>query len=158
MDKTKYIRVVTVLGFMMMASSCVYDPYYHGQSPYYSDRAYYPYDYYYYPSARVYFQYSTGFYFFISDGIWVRNRTLPPHFRLNVRDRVPLRAKTDKPYLKNPQHTERFRPRPDLKSTPAIDRSERESLRRTYKEQLYKRQQKPVKEKKDKRDKDKRRR
>lgn len=154
MNKTRYIRVIGALG-LMMVSSCIYDPYYYGPPPYYSSTAYYPYDYYYYPSVRVYFQYSTGFYFYISNGIWTRSRVLPPHFRLNARDRVLLRIKSDKPYQQNPQHVEKYRPRSDIKQTPGKDRYERETHRKVYKEQQIIKQRKTVKEKKDK---DKRRR
>lgn len=158
MDKAKYIRVIGALGLTMM-SSCFYDPYYYGASPYHHPHGtYYPYDYYYYPSVQVYFQYSTGFYFYISDGIWTRSRVLPPHFLLNSRDRVPLWIKSDKPYQQNLQHVEKYRPRPDIKQTPGKDRYERETLRKAHKEQLYYKQKKEFEEKKEKSDKNIRRR
>lgn len=155
MDKIKFIRVIAALGLTMMMSSCVYDPYYYGPPPYHSGGTYYPYGYYYYPSLRVYFQYSTGFYFYISDGIWTRSRILPPHFRLHPRDRVHLKLKRDKPYLLNPQHVEKYRSRPNIKPTLDNDQYERDSHRKWYKEQKYNKQRKKVQEKKEK---DKRRR
>lgn len=184
MGKMKFIRVIGAFSLTMMMSSCFYDPYYHGAPPYYAGGGYYPYDYYYYPGVRVYFQYSTGFYFYINNGIWIRNRVLPPRFRLNVRDRVIIRSKSVKPYLQNKTHIDKYRPRPrpNLKPIPNADRHERESLRKIYKEQQqYKKpqqpynksqpyrkpqnnkqprynKQSPAEEKKERRDKDKRRR
>ena len=174
MGGIKFIRVIGTISLTMMMSSCFYDPYYYAPPPYYSGDAYYPYGYYYYPNVSVYFQYSTGFYFYINDGIWTRNRILPPRFRLNVHDRVIIKSKSDKPYQDNKIHIDKYRPRPNIKPTPSSDRYERESLKKAYKEQLYRKppsdnRQKykapptyksppPAEEKKDKRDKDKRRR
>lgn len=166
MGKIKFIRAVFTLGITMMISSCFYDPHYYGPPSYYGGATYHPYDYFYYPSVRVYFQYSTGLYFYLSDGVWKRNRVLPPRFRLNPSDRVPLRIPGDKPYRLNPQHMDKYRPRPGIKPTPNRDKYERNSLQRTYKERLFnrppssKKPQMPVpaKQKKDKKDKDKRRR
>ena len=169
MGKIKFIRVIGAFSLTMMMSSCFYDPYYYGAPPYYAGGAYYPYDYYYYPNVGVYFNYSTGFYFYINDGIWIRNRILPARFKLNVHNRVIIRSKNTKPYLQNKTHIDKYRPRPSIKSTPSTDRYERESLRKTYKEQQYRKPQPynkqqpyiklpPAEEKKERRDKDKRRR
>jgi len=158
MDKKKYIPAIGVLGLMLMTSSCFHDPYYHdsyyyGPPSYHVGGTYYPYDYYYYPSVRVYFQYSSGFYFYISNSRWIRSRVLPPHIRLSDRDRVFLRLKSDKPYKLNRQHAERYRPRPNIKPTPSTDRKERTSHLKWYKEQqIYKKQE----QQKEKRSKDKR--
>jgi len=159
-SQKKYIPAIGVLGLMLMTSSCFHDPYHHapyyyGPPAFHGGGTYYPYDYYYYPSVRVYFQYSSGFYFYISNGSWVRNRALPSHIRLNPRDRVFLRLKSDKPYQSNRQHIEKYRPRPKVKPTPNTDRKERTSHQKWYKEQqVYKKQQ----EKKEKKSKDKRHR
>ena len=160
----KSIRVAGAVGLSLLMSSCFYDPYYYGPPSYYGSTIYHPYDYFYYPSVSVYFQYSTGFYFYLSDGIWIRNRILPSRFRLNPSDRVPLRIESDKPYLFNSQHMEKFRPGPGLRPSPERDRYERDSLNRTYKERLFNRppglKQIPMpsgEDKKDKRDKEKRR-
>jgi len=171
----KPIRVIGTLCLTMMVSSCFYDPHYYNHPPYYSDGIYSPYDYYYYPSLSVYFQYSTGFYFYINDGIWIRSRVLPPRFRLSVHDRVIIHSKSDKPYLQNKTHIEKYRPRPRIKSSPNSDRYEREILQKTYKNQLERKSRvntkKPnydkvppyikeseVKKEKERRDKDKNRR
>ncbi|MCK4865616.1 MAG: hypothetical protein KAT06_09305 [Gammaproteobacteria bacterium] len=158
----KSIRLVGALSLTMMMSSCFYDPYYYSPPPYHAGGIYYPHDYYYYPNVGVYFHYSTGFYFYINNGIWIRSRILPPRFRLNVYNRVIIRSKSDKPYLQNKTHVEKYRPRPNLKPTPGADRYERESLRKTYKEQQYRKppyNKKPqAEEKKEKREKDNRRR
>ncbi len=160
-SQKKYIPAIGVLSLMLMTSSCYHDPYYHASyyygppSSYHVVGTYYPYDYYYYPSVRVYFQYSSGFYFYISNGRWIRNRTLPPHVRLNPSDRVFLRLKSDKPYHSNRQHVEKYRPHPKVKPTPSTDRKERTSHQKWYKEQqVYKKQQ----EQKEKKSKDKRHR
>lgn len=163
MRKIKFIRVVTTVALSMLMSSCFYDPYYYGPPSYYGGTIYHPYDYFYYPSVRVYFQYSTGLYFYLSNGIWISNKVLPPRFRLNPSDRVPLRIPSDKPYQFNSQHMDKYRPRPGIMPSPDRDRYERESLRRTYKERLLNKSPginlapMPNTEKKDKRDKDKRR-
>lgn len=158
MGKKKYIPVIGVLGLMLMTSSCFYDPYYYGPPSYDVGGTYYPYDYYYYPSVRVYFQYSTGFYFYISNGHWSRSRILPSHFRLTANERVFLRLKSDKPYKLNTKHAEKYRPRPKFKPTPGTDRNERASHLKWYKEQQNYKKQRSIKEQKEKRSKDKRRR
>lgn len=159
----KSIRIAGAVGLSLLMSSCFYDPYYYGPPSYYGSAIYHPYDYFYYPSVRVYFQYSTGFYFYFLDGVWVRSKILPPRFRLNPSDRVPLRIPSDKPYLFNEQHIQKFNPRPDIRPSPDRDRYERDSLERTYRERLLNKppglKQPPMPggdEKNDKKDKDKR--
>jgi len=163
MKRIKILPVIT-LGLAMLTASCVYDPHYYGSPPYHDRPGYYPYDYYYYPSAHVYFQYSTGYYHFLQDGRWLRSRVLPSRFRLNPQDRVFLRSESDKPYQQHNKHIKQYRPRPNLKLTPDKDRRERETHRKTYKEQMYYKQQNQIeqnkgkREKREKREKDKNRR
>ncbi len=155
MDKKIYIPVIGALGLMMTTSSCIYDPYYYGPPSYHVSGTFYPYGYYYYPSVQVYFQYSTGLYFYISNGQWINSRILPPRFRLNPSDRVFLRLKSNTPYQLNSQHIEKYRPRPNIKPTPRTDRNERASHLKWYKEQQVIKKKKSIEEKKSK---DKRRR
>ena len=138
MRNIRSFRVIILSSIVvMLMNACVYGPPVNHHRPAY----YYPYGYYYYPSVSVYFHYSTGFYFYLSDGIWIRTRVLPPYIRLSQNDRIHLNIESDKPYLFHKQHTERFNPRPAYKPQPQIDKTERKSLQKWYKEQEeYKKQ------------------
>lgn len=73
---------------------------------------YQPYDYYYYPNTRIYFNISTGYYYYPDRDRWVRIKRLPPRYRLNHNDRVTIRIKSkDQPYLYHKEHRARYAPR-----------------------------------------------
>lgn len=111
----KLIRFFLIsTGLAAALTACVYDPYYYPPSGRHYYPYYYPYyyDYYYYPGVRVYFQFSTGYYFYYSRNRWIRTRVLPPHIHLDPWDRVTLRLKSDKPYLKHKEHIHKYQPRP----------------------------------------------
>ena len=146
------------LSIVFSLSGCVYDPYYHGPSyhPYYP--YYYPfyYDYYFYPSVRVYFNFSTGHYYYPSGKRWIRSKVLPPHIRLDSRERVTTRIEGDKPYLKNKQHIQKFQPRRDYRSDPQINRKEQLRNLKSYeqhqkKQKTYEKEWEKSRRKKDKR-------
>ena len=125
--KTLLLAGITIT----LLSSCVYGPGYH-----HNVSVYYPYGYYYYPSVRVYFQYSTGFYFYLSkNNVWIRTKVLPPYIRLSASERVHIDVRGTKPYIYHKQHTEQYRPRPDYKPNIQIDRQERNVLQKWYQEQ-----------------------
>ena len=137
------------LGVIMGLSACVYDPYYHGPTP--VRHTYYPYyypfyyDYYFYPSVQVYFNFSTGFYYYFSGKRWIRAKVLPPHIRLDPRERVTTRVEGDKPYLKNKQHLRQFKPRPDYRRDPQIHKREQLQNLKSYeqhqkKQEIYERE------------------
>lgn len=78
----------------------------------YGSSYYAPYDYYYYPYSRVYFNISTGYYFYHDHDRWRRTRTLPRHYRLDHRDRVKIRVKSkDRPYIRYNEHRAKYGPR-----------------------------------------------
>ena len=107
----KLRTVVFSLGLVISLSACVYDPHVYGSAPQRYHPHYYPYhyDYYYYPGARVYFQFSTGLYFYLSNKRWIRARVLPRHIHLHPHDRIIIRVKSDKPYLKHREHVKKYR-------------------------------------------------
>ncbi len=94
----------------------------------------YPYDYYYYPSVDVYYQLRSGDYFYRRDhnGRWLHARTLPPNFRLERRDRIDLRMDSNRPWERHDEHIGRYRPRPDYKPDPRLDRGERKHNQVVY--------------------------
>ena len=149
MNRLKKIKVTLLGGLLtLMLSSCVYGPGYHHPN----SAFYYPYGYYYYPNVSVYFQYSTGFYFYLSNNVWIRTKVLPPYIRLSPSQRIHLDIKSSKPYLYHKQHTEQYRPRPNYKPAPQLDRKERNTLQHWYQQQLEYKKEKRDKEKNKRRD------
>lgn len=104
------IPIIPGILLAVLFTGCVYDPYYAGPPPHSHFRPYY-YDYYYYPGVRVYFQFTTGFYFYYDGRIWVRTKILPPHIHIDPHDRVRIRVDSDRPYLKHHEHREKYKPR-----------------------------------------------
>ena len=125
------VPVFTAASFIL--TGCVYDPVYYGPPPHAHYHPYY-YDYYYYPSARVYFQFSTGYYFYFTNGHWVRARALPSHIHIDPHDRVQLRIDSDKPYSRQSEHRKQYSPRPDYRPSKEVDQREREANRKWYRE------------------------
>ena len=83
---------------------------------------YHPYDYYYYPNTRIYFNISTGYYYYPDRDRWVRIKRLPPRYRLNNNDRVTVRIKSkDQPYLYHNQHRAKYVPRRDYRKNDRRD-------------------------------------
>jgi hypothetical protein len=123
-------------------AGCAYDRPYSGRvySSYYYP---YYYDYYYYPGVSVYFHYVTGDYYYRSGDRWIRTRVLPSHIRLDPRNRRTIRVKTDKPYLKYPDHRRTYQPTPRIRTDVNRNRQEREHNTRTY--QQHQRQQETYK-------------
>lgn len=145
MKTVKYTKpFILSLGLVMGLSACVYDPYYHGPGP--VRHTYYPYfypfyyDYYFYPSVQVYFNFSTGYYYYLSGKRWIRTRVLPPHIHLDSRERVTTRVEGDKPYLKNKQHLQQFKPRPNYRPNTQIHRKEQLKNLKSY--ELHQKKQK----------------
>ena len=125
------------LSIVAALSGCVYDPYYYGPAQHHSYLPYYYpfyYDYYFYPSARVYFNFSTGHYYYPSGKRWVRSKFLPPHIRLDSRERVTTRIEGDKPYRQNKQHIQKYKPRRDYRSDPQINKKEQTRNLKSYKQ------------------------
>ena len=127
------IMFSVVVGMPLLLAGCVYDPLYYGPPP---RTSYYPhyYDYYYYPSAHVYFQFTTGLYFYLDSGVWVTARVLPPHIHIDPRDRVRIQVETDKPYQKFPEHKRIYKPGPDYRPDNSRSEREREANKRWYRE------------------------
>jgi hypothetical protein len=111
------------------------DGIYHDGPPIYT-RAYYepPYHYYYYPSVGVYFGIYSGDYYYYSDHHWRQSKMLPPGIYLDRRDRVPLWADRNKPYLKHDEHRQHFKPNPDYHPDKNRDRDERAYDRKRHDE------------------------
>ena len=104
-------------GVVLLTLSGCYDPYYVGgavgyQTPYYGNVIAYQepwYDYYYYPSVGVYFNYGSGDYYHHDRGHWRHARRLPRHIHVDQHDRVHLRMRGDKPYLKHSEHRRKYK-------------------------------------------------
>ena len=131
----KAIIFVSISGLF---AGCVYDPVYYGP-PAYPDYHPHYYDYYYYPSVGVYFHFTTGYYYYRDHTHWVRARVLPPHIHLDVHNRVKIHVKSDKPYVKYPEHKRIYTPKPDYKYDEKRSKREREANRLWY--QQYEREQ-----------------
>ena len=137
MNTLKFVKpFILSLGLVMGLTSCVYDPHYYGPGP--DHHTYYPYfypfyyDYYFYPSVQVYFNFSTGFYYYRSGKRWIRSKVLPAHIRLDSRERITTRVEGDKPYLKNDQHIQQYKPRPDYHPDPQVHRKEQLQNLKSY--------------------------
>ena len=92
-----------------------------------------PYDYYYYPYWSVYFNISTGYYYYRDGVTWIKVRTLPSRFILDDRDRVRVVINSDKPYLKHAEHRIQYTPRPNIKYERTRDIRERTSNQSRFK-------------------------
>lgn len=140
-----------VAGLSVLLGGCVAAPYAYGPPPYPAYQPYY-YDYYFYPTAHVYFQFTTGYYFYLRDGRWVRSRVLPPDIHLGVVDRVKLKINSDKPYTNYNEHIRQYKPRPDYHIDEQRSLKEREANKtwfRQYEERKPKPVKRPSKDKKD---------
>ena len=138
----------------ILLTGCVYDPLYYGPPPYSQYQPSY-YDYYFYPSARVYFQFTTGYYYYRVKDRWVRARVLPPDVHIDARDRVRIREDSDKPYLRLPEHERSYKPNPNYRWDRDRSIREREANQQWFRE-YEQRQGKPgtkPKEDKDRQDK-----
>ena len=129
----KLLLVPVLIGTSPLFTGCVYDPVYYGPPAHTHYQPYY-YDYYYYPSVRVYFQFSTGLYFYSVDGHWVKARVLPSHVHIDPHDRVRIRIDSDKPYLYQSEHHRQYIPRPGYRPSRESDQREREANRKWYRE------------------------
>ena len=136
------LSVCIVIGL----AGCVYGPHYsrpmhRSYSPYY-----YPfyYDYYFYPSVSVYFNYSSGYYYYPSGTRWISSKVLPPHIRLDSRERVTTRIEGDKPYLKNKQLIQKYPARRDYRPNPQLHSEEQQHNLYLY--QQHQRKQKVFEE------------
>lgn len=111
MSSHKLIRILIVPGLLaVMPVACVYDPVYYGPRHGTVHPVQEPWGYYYYPDVQVYFHYSSGFYFYFDNGLWLRTRILPRHYILNPRARVHLHIKNHKPYIFHREHRQKYRP------------------------------------------------
>lgn len=130
-NKPQFVLVSLLLVFLV--GGCVYDSHYHGPAGY-ADYNYDPYDYYYYPGANVYFQFSTGFYYYHEHNRWVQARVLPSHIYLHPHDRVQIKIKSREPYLEQPEHRRKYVPqlRQEYKVDKRSEMEEREENRRKY--------------------------
>jgi hypothetical protein len=80
-----------------------------GRAPSYEPRPVYSdYDYYFYPNVAVYFQISTGYYFYEDHGRWVRVRQLPPNIHLDSRYRRQLTIRDPYPYTRYAEHARQY--------------------------------------------------
>jgi hypothetical protein len=122
-----------IAGFSVFPAGCVPGPPYYGPPPYYH---YHPsvYDYYYYPRAQVYFQFTTGIYYYRDGGVWVTSRILPPHIHLDASERVRIQAQPERPYLKFNEHNRIYKPQPNYRMDLEQSRKEREANQRWYQE------------------------
>ena len=126
-----FLRVA--LGALLLAGMVGCSGYYRGGPPVYSP-AYnqYPYHYYYYPSSSVYFNISSGYYYYRDGDYWRSARDLPPKYHLGRHDRVPVWIDADKPYTRDKEYHDRYKPKPDFKPDPKRDSEERHNNERMH--------------------------
>lgn len=101
-------------------------------APAWGHRSHVYYDYYYYPHAHVYYNVYTGYYFYLSGSSWISVRVLPRHIHIDRQDRVRLKLRDKKPYLKNREHREKYRSRSKRKYNKRYDRRERDYNRKEH--------------------------
>lgn len=145
----QYVLFTILVSLSVLLTGCVYDPIYYGPPPHTSYHPHY-YDYYFYPSVQVYFHFTTGFYYYLDGRTWIRTRVLPPHIHIDTRDRVQIRIDSDKPYLKLPEHTRIYKPKPNYRVDKERSIKEQEANKRWFQE-FEKKKIKPKKKPKDKR-------
>ena len=150
----RYAVYSVFFGLSVILTGCVYDPFYYGPPPHSHYSPYY-YDYYFYPSVQVYFQFTTGYYFYRDRGVWIKTRALPPRIIINARDRIRIKVESEKPYLKFPEHNLKHKPNPRYRVDKEKNLKEQEANRKWFKE-YQQRKDKPKKIPKAKKDKDKR--
>lgn len=127
------VVIAICLVFPLWISGCVYGPGYYGPPPHYH---YYPhhFDYYFYPSARVYFHFTTGTYYYLDGTIWIKTRVLPPHIRIDSSHRYKIRVESDRPYSRYREHISVYKPRPGYRPEIEANRREREANDRWHEE------------------------
>ncbi len=64
----------------------------------------------YYPSASVYYEASSGLYFYLSGANWQASASLPDALKVKLGSYVSLDLDTDKPYIYNDQHRKQYPP------------------------------------------------
>jgi len=121
-----FLNLALVMGLV----SCANDPYYAGPPPHAHHHSY---EYYYYPSVQVYFNYTTGYYYYASGAYWKHTRVLPPAIRLDRRDRMVVQIDNAKPYSKHSEHRNKYRPQPDYHPDTYRDRAERKHHKEIHK-------------------------
>lgn len=115
--KSKPLLLTAATSIVLLTASGCYDPYYVSgnvgyQTPRVGTVVTYQqpwYDYYYYPSVGVYFNYRTGYYYHHDRGRWNHVRRLPRHINIYPQDRVHLRMRSDRPYLKHHEHQRKYK-------------------------------------------------
>lgn len=129
----RYAVISMLLGLSVLLTACAYGPGYYGP-PRHSH--YYPHyhDYYFYPSARVYFHFTTGTYYYLDGTVWIKTGVLPAHIRIDASHRVKLRIDSDRPYSRFDRHISVYKPRPNYRVEAEQNRREREANQRSYKE------------------------
>ena len=140
------------IGSSVLLAGCVYDPFYYGPPPHSHYSPYY-YDYYFYPSVQVYFHFTTGYYFYRDGGVWIKTRVLPPRIKINAYNRIRIKAETDKPYLKFPEHNLKYKQNPKYRVDKEKSLKEKEANQKWFKE-YQQRKDKPKKMPKEKKKKE----
>ena len=67
------------------------------------------YHYHYYPASGVYFNVSTGSYFYLSGGTWQMAMTLPTTVVLDRSDSVTIELETETPYIFYEEHKVKYK-------------------------------------------------
>lgn len=126
----KAIFAVSAALVLFTTASCTY----YGPPPHAPAHGYrwHVHDYYYYPSAHVYYHIHTGYYYYRSSGVWIRAKVLPQHIHIQRHDRVKIRTKNKRPYLRHDEHRSRYKPKKRLKTDRRYSREEREYNRKRH--------------------------
>jgi hypothetical protein len=127
-------RLMVFAGALAGVTGCAYDPVYYGPPAFSGDYRVHYYDYYYYPNVGVYFQFSSGYYYYRDHSRWVRSRVLPKRILIDPSSRVRIRVDSDKPYTKYPEHHRRYHPKQNYHSDRERSTRERKANRHWYQE------------------------
>lgn len=132
----KVVGITLLSGSMLLAVSGCDDGYrVRSAGVYSSSHSYYdPFDYFYYPSSRVYFNIASGNYYYPDGRYWRHVRKLPPRYHLDRRDRIRVRVKSDRPYIKHHDHIKHHQNHPTYRYNKQHDRGERDNNYRRHKE------------------------
>lgn len=128
MDRRKFIAIVPAAAATALLPGCYGPAPYAGPPP--------PYEYYYYPHVDVYFSLYDGWYYYWSDSVWLRVRTLPPHIHLDPSYRRTIILPDHPPYREHPKHRRDYPPPATWRPVPKRDRDERTHNDRIHQQYL----------------------
>lgn len=105
---TDTLRLALAALLLAGLSACVVVPADYETAPHYHHGPVVWYDYWYYPHVGIYFDVHRSLYFYYVDGRWVSTRILPRHYHGRLGDRIKLRLKDKRPYVRHREHVKKY--------------------------------------------------